>query len=1178
MKKIFTFFIALVASVSAIYASDIKVGGIWYNFNHSKRTASVTYRGDSYDSYSNEYSGSVVIPSSVTYQGATYSVTSIGEWAFYDCSSLTSVTIPNSVTSIKGHAFRDCYYLTSVTIPESVTSIGNRAFYCCYYLTSVTIHESVTSIGEMAFSGLTSVTINSDAIVNKQYSSDFNLSHIFGSIIEFIIGESVTSIGDYAFCDCSSLTSITIPNSVTSIGNEAFYGCSSLTSVTIPNSVTSIGERAFFWCSSLTSLTIPNSVTSIGDGAFLGCSSLTSITIPNRVTRIGDDTFHFCSSLTSITIPNSVKSIGDEAFYGCSSLTSVTIPNSVTSIGSGAFYHCSSLTSITIPNRVTSIGDDTFCYCSSLTSITIPNSVTSIGNEAFYGCSSLTSVTIPESVISIGHGAFEGCSSLTSITIPNKVTSIGDDAFRDCSSLTSITIPNSVTSIGEYTFYNCSSLTSVTIGESVTSIGWNAFYGCYSLTSVTIGESVTSIGEDAFYGCSSLSSVTINSDAIVSKTYSSSSNISDIFGSIVTEYIIGESVTSIGDEAFYGCSSLTSVTIGESVTSIGQSAFNDCSSLTSITCKAATPPTIGDIWTFDDVSTSIPVYVPCESIQSYREHNQWGRFQNLQCVKPEDPKDSEMCLNSADERAVFFQGEEFGTSANVYMWDPANDNKELVGSWPGSAATHLGDGKFKFVIPTSVTGDPSTWMIIWNNGIGGTQTKDLTFTMHGLYNMSGVQSVITTLCDGGEIPVDPKPEDPKPEDPQDSEMCLNSADERAVFFQGEEFGTSANVYMWDPANDNKELVGSWPGSAATHLGDGKFKFVIPTSVTGDPSTWMIIWNNGIGGTQTKDLTFTMHGLYNMSGVQSVITTLCDGSNTDDPNEEVITCAEAVSICQQTGTTATTKEYTIRGYVTKIEAAYSEQYDNITFWMADTSPMQMDNSSNSVTSISDYPNIALGKSTTASSSQNSGTLPEYINDGDFSTRWSSEWQDNEYITIDLEQYSFIDHITLHWETAYASQFAILITDEQPSSSTLSSPLPSSATYYQSSGDVQTIPVAKSGRYITLIGIERATAYGISLYELEAYGMPLLQAYCVKPIQNTDKYVQIGDYIEAVGTLVNYGGTTPEINAGGTYTILTTTAVENTQIQSSMTNCQKIIRNGQLIIIRDGIEYNAVGQEM
>ena len=1170
------------------------------------------------------------------------SVKSIGGRAFYNCSSLIKtnytgdiagwcnigfddssanpmcyshnfyindqeikdLVIPNSVDSIHDYAFYGCSSLTSVTIGESVKSIGQSAFAYCSSLTSSTIGESVTSIGMYAFNKCSSLTS-----VN--------------------ISESVTSIGDWAFFDCSSLTSVTIPNSVTSIGWKTFEGCSSLTSLTIPNSVKSIEDYAFSGCSSLTSVTIGESVTSIGDNAFEDCSSLTSVTINSDTIvskdyewvevddygypigfNIGDI---FGSQVTEYIIGESVTRIGTFAFGRCSKLTSVVIPNSVTSIGEFAFYGCSSLTKtyytgdiagwcniLFVDSRANPLWYSHNFYINDqkIKDLVIPNNVTSIRDYAFVGYASLTSVTIGESVTSIGQSAFAYCSSLTSSTIGESVTSIGMYAFNKCSSLTKTNYTGNIAGwcniefgnsdanpiCYSHNFYiNDQEIKDLVIPNNVTSIGECAFRSCSSLTSVTIGESVTRIGIGAFSGCSSLTSVTINSDAIVSEDYKYDDNISNIFGSQVTEYIIGNHVKGIGLNAFRDCSSLTSVTIGESVTSIGGSAFSGCSSLTSITCKAATPPTIGG-WTFNNVSTSIPVYVPCESIQSYREHNQWGRFQNLQCVKPEDPKpedpqDSEMCLNSADERAVFFQGEEFGTSANVYMWDPANDNKELVGSWPGSAATHLGDGKFKFVIPTSVTGDPSTWMIIWNNGIGGTQTEDLTFTMHGLYNMSGVQSVVTTLCDGGEIPVDPKPEDPKPEDPQDSEMCLNSADERAVFFQGEEFGTSANVYMWDPANDNKELVGSWPGSAATHLGDGKFKFVIPTSVTGDPSTWMIIWNNGIGGTQTKDLTFTMHGLYNMSGVQSVITTLCDGSNTDDPNEEVITCAEAVSICQQTGTTATTKEYTIRGYVTKIEAAYSEQYDNITFWMADTSPTQMDNSSNSVTSISDYSNIALGKSTTASSSQNSGTLPEYINDGNFNTRWSSEWQDNEYITIDLEQYSFIDHITLHWETAYASQFAILITDEQPSSSTLSSPLPSSATCYQSSGDVQTIPVAKSGRYITLIGIERAIAYGISLYELEAYGMPLLQAYCVKPIQSTDKYVQIGDYVEAVGTLVNYGGTIPEINAGGTYTILTTTtAVENTHIQSSMTNCQKIIRNGQLIIIRDGIEYNAVGQEM
>ena len=285
------------------------------------------------------------------------------------------------------------------------------------------------------------------------------------------------------------------------------------------------------------------------------------------VLAISNKAFFKCENLTSINIPNSVTSIGREVFSGCSSLTSITIPNSVTSIGNGAFYDCTGLTSVTIGNSVTSIGGGAFSGCSSLTSIKVDAGNTTYdsrdncnaiieteSNTLVLGCKN---TIIPNSVTSIDGGAFSGCSSLTSITIPNSVTSIGGSAFSGCTGLTSITIPNSVTSIGRCAFSDCTGLTSVTIGNSVTSIGWRAFYLCSGLTSVTIGNSVTSIDLEVFSGCSSLTSVTLNSNAIVSKTYSSYDNLKNIFGEQVTEYNLGDDVTSIGDCAFEGCSGLT---------------------------------------------------------------------------------------------------------------------------------------------------------------------------------------------------------------------------------------------------------------------------------------------------------------------------------------------------------------------------------------------------------------------------------------------------------------------------------------------------------------------------------------------------------------------------------------------------------------------------------------------
>ena len=244
----------------------------------------------------------------------------------------------------------------------------------------------------------------------------------------------------------------------------------------------------------------------------------------------------------------------------------------------------------------------------------------------------------------------------------------------------------------------------------------------------------------------------------------------------------------------------------------------------------------------------------------------------------------EPCLDSANERAVFFQStQDFGTSAAVYMWIKGT-NTNLLGAWPGQRATHLGGGTFKFVIPDNVTGDQSQWMIIWNNNNAGKQTADMSFTMHGLYTMNGYQSKVSKLCAGGEIDPD-TPDNPDtpdtPDTPNQTDFCLQSASERVVFFQGNDFGSSANVYMW--VNGGSALFGDWPGKAATHLGNGKFKFVLPDNLSGDENQWMIIWNGN--GKQTADLTFTMHGLYNFNGCNGKVTALCDGGETPNPGDD-----------------------------------------------------------------------------------------------------------------------------------------------------------------------------------------------------------------------------------------------------------------------------------------------------
>lgn len=297
--------------------------------------------------------------------------------------------------------------------------------------------------------------------------------------------------------------------------------------------------------------------------------------------------------IVDIFIPNTIDAILDNTFKHFGNIKSVVIPNSVTTIGNYAFYRCISLPSITIPSSVKHIGNYAFASCSSLESIFIPTNIMSIGDGAFKDCSSLKSISLPDGLEQIGAHTFAGCSSLTSITISNSVMNIGGDAFKDCSSLTSIMIPDGVTSIEKGAFSGCKSLTSVVIPDSIISVGEYVFYSCSSLCSVVLPENITSIGKWTFSNCSSLALITLKASSIESFCKSNINNllcsaqcltkrhllINDIDS---TELIVPESVTTLKDYAFYGCSNIVIITLPETLNQIGEHVFDDCESLQTI--------------------------------------------------------------------------------------------------------------------------------------------------------------------------------------------------------------------------------------------------------------------------------------------------------------------------------------------------------------------------------------------------------------------------------------------------------------------------------------------------------------------------------------------------------------------------------------------------------------------
>ena len=584
--------------------------------------------------------------------------------------------------SIGAQAFYGCTELNLITIPQNVGVVGNQAFWNCPALQTVYFNAT-----------------NCDFMQSNNNYSVFSANTNGGAsaLTRVVFGNNVTCIPDYAFKGSQDIYQrLVIPASVEHIGKEAFSGCSGLVLMTIQgDGLQTIGERAFYNCSSLRSLELPDSVISIGNSAFYDCSSLPSVSFGTSLISIGSAAFCNCSGLTGeLVFPDSVTTIGDNAFYGCSSLSSVTLGTGLTSIGSNAFKNCNGLTAVHYsgnidqwcgitfgnkPSNPLAFGHTLYINDALVTDLSVPEGVTAIPNYAFYGGTTFTSLSISSTVTSIGNNAFDACSGFSGeLLIPDAVTSIGEYAFYGCSGFTGeLVIPDAMTWIGQYAFYNCNGFTGeLVIPDAVTAIGQYAFFGCSGLTSLTIGEGINTIGSVAFGNCPNLSAVHFNATNCTSNNQVFNSptpivnltighNVTRIPGyAFMNSRNLGgslqlpDALTYIGQSAFQGCSGLTgdlsipsgvttfgesafngctgfsgSLVFGKMVNSIGNYAFNNCNGFTTVISENPTPPTANNN-SFQGMNFSIPVYVPFNTVSTYQSTAGWSNFTNYkeQCV------------------------------------------------------------------------------------------------------------------------------------------------------------------------------------------------------------------------------------------------------------------------------------------------------------------------------------------------------------------------------------------------------------------------------------------------------------------------------------------------------------------------------------------------------------------
>ncbi len=406
------------------------------------------------------------------------SVRYVGDYAFYNCDNLTTLDLGDGVVSIGRYSFAECDILGRgrISLGGSLQTIGSYAFYNDSDFGnpslggSVSIPDSVTSIGTYAFNHTYAWSSKSSGIV---YLGKWVVVYVEWEETQpsITVRTGIIGIANYAFYDCTSVSSITLPHTLETIGMAAFYGCSNLTSVLI-----NVFEE-------------DSRLREIGDYAFYRCENLTRFEVTNadypmqQLETIGRSAF-YRSGLTSIEIPGSVKEIGPYAFYNCPQLTQVTFAegNSLETIGMYAFAYCSALTAVELPDSVTTIENRAFSQCRALETLSLSDSLTSLGEYAFYYCIALKEIELPDSLTAVSGRAFYRCSALTSVRFGNELERIGEYAFYGCNMLTTLDFPASLREIGAYAFRSCSALTSVVLGSHIETIGIHAFNGPKNLT------------------------------------------------------------------------------------------------------------------------------------------------------------------------------------------------------------------------------------------------------------------------------------------------------------------------------------------------------------------------------------------------------------------------------------------------------------------------------------------------------------------------------------------------------------------------------------------------------------------------------------------------------------------------------------------------------------------------